>query len=79
MSFARSASKELESLDDPLVSKIFNKIEALAKEPRPKGCIKLKGCGNIWRLRVGEYRVIYSIDDRNVTLDIISVIPILNQ
>ncbi|MES0336524.1 MAG: type II toxin-antitoxin system RelE/ParE family toxin [Candidatus Magnetobacterium sp. LHC-1] len=73
ITFSRSAEKELETLDEPLVSNIFRKIEALTKEPRPKGCVKLKGSNNLWRLRIKEYRVIYSIDDRNAALDVITV------
>ncbi|MBF0319977.1 MAG: type II toxin-antitoxin system RelE/ParE family toxin [Nitrospirae bacterium] len=69
----RSAIKELESFDEPLVSRIFRKIEALAKEPRPKGCVKLKGSNNLWRLRIKDYRVIYAIDDNNATLDIVAI------
>lgn len=47
ITFARSARKELESLDASLVNRIFPKIEALSKEPRPKGCRKLRGEGNL--------------------------------
>jgi mRNA interferase RelE/StbE len=73
ITFARSARKELESLNAPLVQRIFTKIEALAKEPRPKGWRKLRGAKNLWRIRVGDYRVIYAInDDRNV-VDIVTV------
>jgi mRNA interferase RelE/StbE len=73
ITFVRSARKELESLNASLVQRIFPKIEALAKEPRPKGCRKLRGEKNLWRIRVGEYRVIYAIyDDKNV-VDILAV------
>ena len=73
ISFARSARKELESLNASLVQRIFPKIEALAKEPRPKGCRKLRGEKNLWRIRVGEYRVIYAIYDDKDIVDIIGV------
>ena len=73
ITFARSARKELETLSASLVNRIFPKIEALAKEPRPKGCRKLRGEKNLWRIRVGDYRVIYGIsDDKNVA-DIVTV------
>ena len=71
--FARSARKELESLNAALVKRIFPKIEALAKEPRPKGCRKLKGEKNLWRIRVGDYRVIYAIYDERKVIDIIAI------
>ncbi len=63
ISFARSARKELESLSAKLVQRIFPTIEALAIEPRPKGCRKLTTEKHLWRIRVGDYRVIYTIDD----------------
>ena len=73
ITFARSARKELESLNAHLVQRIFPKIEALAKEPRPKGCRKLRGEKDLWRIRVGEYRVIYSIYDDKKVIDVIAV------
>ena len=73
ISFARSARKELESLNASLIRRIFPKIEMLAKEPRPKGCRKLRGELNLWRIRIGEYRVIYAIDDRQKEVDIVAV------
>ena len=73
ITFARSARKELESLNAHLVQRIFPKIEALAKEPRPKGCRKLRGEKHLWRIRVGEYRVIYSIYDDKKIIDVIAV------
>ncbi len=71
--FARAARKELEKLPSAIVKRIFGKIEALAVEPRPSGCKKLKGTHDLWRLRVGDYRVIYSIFDDEVRIDIISI------
>jgi mRNA interferase RelE/StbE len=73
ITFARSARKELESLDAFLVQRIFPRIEALAKEPRPKGCRKLRREKNLWRVRVGDYRVIYAIDNEKHAIDIIAV------
>ena len=59
----RSAQKELDALDDALFRPIDRKILALADNPRPAGCKKLKGYKDQWRLRVGEWRVLYIIDD----------------
>jgi len=73
ISFARSARKELESLKTPLIPKIFRRIEALGKNPRPVGCLKLRGEQNLSRIRIGNYRVVYTIDDKNAAIDIISV------
>jgi mRNA interferase RelE/StbE len=73
ITFARSAWKELESLNASLVRRIFPKIEALAKQPCPKGCRKLRGEKNLWRIRTGDYRVIYAFYDDRQTIDIIAV------
>lgn len=73
ITFAKSARKELEKLPPPVVARIFPKIEALAKFPRPPGCQKLKGNNALWRIRVGDYRVLYEIDDQRCVVDISSV------
>jgi mRNA interferase RelE/StbE len=59
----QSAQKELDALDDTLFTRIDRKISALSETPRPAGCKKLKGYKNYWRIRVGEWRVVYVIDD----------------
>lgn len=58
-----SAQKELDGLDDSPFIRIDAKILALAENPRPAGCRKLKGYKDQWRIRIGDYRVIYIIDD----------------
>jgi mRNA interferase RelE/StbE len=73
ITFARSARKELENLDTPIVNRIFPKIEALAKEARPAGCRKLQGEKNLWRIRIGDYRVIYAVYESERRVDIIAV------
>jgi len=73
LTFARPARKELEALDTALVNRIFPKIEALVKDPRPRDCHKLRGERNLWRIRVGDYRVIYAIYDKDLQVDIIAV------
>jgi len=70
ITFARSARKELENLPSHLAERIFAKIVALGTTPRPSGCAKLRGEQKLWRIRIGEYRVIYSIDDRAKLIDI---------
>lgn len=70
--FSRSARKELESLTAEVVGRIFSKITALAGDPRPPGCRKLVGTES-FRIRVGDYRVIYSVDDDSRIIDIRAV------
>jgi mRNA interferase RelE/StbE len=58
-----SARRELEKLSDTLIARLLRKIEGLAINPRPPGCRKLRGYKDLWRVRVGEYRTIYIIED----------------
>ena len=73
VAFARSARKELGSLDRALLARVLKRIEALAGHPRPAGCRKLVGQANLWRIRVGDYRVIYEVDDGNRVVDVVAV------
>jgi mRNA interferase RelE/StbE len=73
ITFARSARRELEELEAPLIQRILPRVEALAKEPRPRGCRKLRGESNLWRIRIGEYRVVYAVYDERQLVDIIAV------
>ena len=59
----QSAQKELDALDDALFTRVDRKILALAENPRPSGCKKLKGYKDQWRVRVGDWRALYIIDD----------------
>jgi mRNA interferase RelE/StbE len=57
------ARKELESLPDSVLTRVVRKLESLANHPRPAGCKKLKGYKDQWRIRVGDWRVVYVVDD----------------
>ncbi len=70
------AQKELDALDDTLFTRIDGKILALAANPRPVGCRKLKGYKDQWRVRVGDWRVVYIIDDK---AKLIRVTPIAHR
>lgn len=71
--FVRSARRELERLDDAMLNRIFERIEGLARDPRPPGCRKLRGATDLWRIRVGSFRVIYQVDDRLGVVEIRAV------
>lgn len=73
ITFARSARKELGKLPSSAVRRIVERIEALMKVPRPSGAARLQGNRDLWRIRIGDYRVIYSIDDRARLIDISAV------
>ena len=57
----QSAEKDLGRLSNPVHDRIVRSISTLAKNPRPVGCRNLAGRGNDWRIRAGDYRVIYEI------------------
>jgi mRNA interferase RelE/StbE len=60
-----SAQKELEGIPNPFPDKLDDQILALAREPRPPGCKKMRDASAAtWRVRVGNYRIIYEIDDK---------------
>lgn len=68
-----SARKEVRALADPLLSRVWTAIRGLAMDPRPSGCRKLSGARDRWRVRVGDYRVVYGIDDEAKIVTIIRV------
>lgn len=59
----KSVQKQLDKLPDAVFKRVIEKIQALATEPLPVGAIKLKGKENEYRVRVGDYRIRYKIDD----------------
>ena len=62
--FKKSAAKELAELPATELPKIKTAIEKLGDNPRPDGVKKLKdSTATLWRIRIGNYRVIYTIDD----------------
>ena len=67
------AARELEALPASVATRIYAKLEALASQPRPSGVKKLQGERDLWRIRIGEYRVIYSVNDRNRVVDVVRV------
>ena len=73
LTIAREAAKEIESLPGTVVARIDAKILALRRDPRPPGVKKLKGQPVLWRIRAGDYRIIYSVDDRREVVDIVRV------
>ena len=58
-----SAAKALTRISQPYRRKIANAIGELASDPRPHGCTKLSGRTDAYRIRIGDYRVIYTIND----------------
>ncbi len=67
------AAKELSALPPVVAQRVDAAILGLGTDPRPHGAKKLKGGRQLWRIRVGDYRVVYSIDDDEVVVDVIGV------
>jgi mRNA interferase RelE/StbE len=63
LEFARSARRELERLPRPVIARVRPAIRALQDEPRPRGSRKMVGSETTYRIRVGQYRVVYEVDD----------------
>jgi mRNA interferase RelE/StbE len=71
--FARSASKELEALPQGLAARVLERIDRLAGNPRPPGSRKLAATDALWRIRIGDYRVVYGVDDTKRIIDVVAV------
>lgn len=65
--------KELEKIPSNIREKLKLAIEGLKDTPRPSGCIKLTGYKNLYRIRVGDYRVGYEIHDQLVVIVLVTV------
>ncbi|GIX46094.1 MAG: translation repressor RelE [Candidatus Tectimicrobiota bacterium] len=60
----RTAERDLRRLSTEDFHRIISHIRTLAENPRPSGCRKITGSKSDWRIRVGDYRVIYEIDEK---------------
>lgn len=66
----QTAEKELRRLPSRVIEKIVIVLKSLEENPRPAGCKKLKGYKNLWRIRVGDYRLIYAIEEVIMLVDV---------
>jgi mRNA interferase RelE/StbE len=71
--FSRSAEKDLEKVNSVYIVSIASHIKELSGIPRPPGCVKLSGSKNTYRIRVGVYRIIYTIKDEILTVEVIKI------
>lgn len=71
--FSPSATKELEALPAEIQERVERAVVPLADNPRPLGSRKLKGADNQYRIRVGRYRVIYEIHEKEVVVLIVRI------
>ena len=68
-----SARKELDRLPNAIIAKIVAAIRDLANDPRPRSSKKLKGVDNTHRLRVGVYRVVYEVHEKEIVILVIRI------
>ena len=70
--FRESAAKELRALDKSVRKRVGAAIDALALDPRPPGCVRLKGSSS-YRIRVGDWRIIYEVNDGLLIVTILKI------
>jgi mRNA interferase RelE/StbE len=71
--FLEKALKELKKLPSKISTSIFRDIDSLAVTPYPHGFKKLKGKDNLYRIRHGDYRVVYSVLNRELVIEVVRV------
>lgn len=59
----KAVQKQLDALPDKIYQRILKKLEQLTEDPRPDGVVKLQGSDDEYRIRIGDYRVRYKIND----------------
>lgn len=68
-----AARRELRRIDRTQQDRLRAAIRALARNPRPQGCRKLTGAEDLYRIRVGDYRVIYQIEEDRLVVLVIRI------
>lgn len=71
--YVPSAAKAIRKLDKATARRLINAIGELARDPRPPGCIQLKGGNGELRIRVGNHRVVYDVQDDELLVLVVQV------
>ena len=71
--FTSAAARKVRKLDRPVRARLLDAIESLTTSPRPDRVKKLTSTENAWRIRVGDYRIIYSIEDDILVMTVVRV------
>ena len=69
----KAAERDLKRLQPKIFQQIIFHIKGLVDTPRPSGCHKIAGTKSDWRIRIGDYRVIYVIDDKAKVIKVMRV------
>jgi mRNA interferase RelE/StbE len=73
ITYKQSVAKELRKLDRSQLKSVIKRIASLAANPRPVGCIRLQGGEGLYRVRQGDYRILYRIDDDILVVLVVKV------
>lgn len=68
-----AAKRQIKKLIQPVQLAIIERLEQLTENPRPPGALKMQGAENLYRIRVGDYRIIYEIQDQTLLIAIVKV------
>jgi mRNA interferase RelE/StbE len=71
--FTNRAARAFRNLSPDVQRRLDPALLALADNPRPPGCVKLSGEESLWRVRVGDYRIVYQIQDKLLKVLVINV------
>ena len=69
----RTAERDLKKLPPAEFTRIISAIQALSRQPRPTNSKKLSGAKHDWRVRIGDHRVVYEIDDKAKHVNVMRV------
>ena len=71
--FAPRAARDFRSLERATQQRLRGKIDRLEEDPRPRGCEKLTGADDLYRIRVGDYRIVYQVRDRVLVILVVRI------
>ena len=69
----RRAERDLKKLSQAMFYRVIPQIKDLSENPRPSGCRKITGSKNDWRIRIGDYRIIYEIDEKEKAVKVMRI------
>jgi mRNA interferase RelE/StbE len=73
VSMTRRAEKDLRRIDRKDKNRIITVVSALRDDPRPPGCLKVQSEPGVWRIRVGDWRIGYHVDDKEMEVLVIRI------
>lgn len=73
VNFSKAAERQFRNLPRGVQSRIAPRIDALAVDPRPPGAVRLSGREDLYRIRVGDYRVLYAIEERELMVLVVKL------